>query len=160
MYSDRVGRNIPLFVALVVQMFLYVLVYFVRSYDQMKIILLFLGATAGVRIVTSLAYLIELSPSESHFQLTFAVLFANSFMMLLQTGLYHISRNWVPVQMLGLAMSIFAAIGVYLLPESPKFYYATHRYDSARRMLKLIANYNQIVLKEEDVQAIIFDTED
>lgn len=81
-------------------------------------------------------------------------------MMLLQTGLYHLSRNWVPVQMVGLSMSIFAAIGVYLLPESPKFYYATHRYDSARKMIKLVSNYNQIELKDEDVKGIIFDTEE
>lgn len=80
--------------------------------------------------------------------------------MLLQTLLYYIGGHWVPVHALGLIMSYFATYKVWSLPESPKYFYVNHKYDSARLQIRAIANQNQLELTDEDIKALVFDTEE
>jgi hypothetical protein len=72
------------------------------------------------------------------------ILQLNNGFVAVYTVLYYwfISTNWLPINIFGAVLTAISAVGVYFLPESPKFYLSTKRYDEARDAINFIARTN------------------
>jgi len=77
--------------------------------------------------------------------------------MITQSIFYASERNWVPVHVFGLFYSCLMCIAVFVIPESPKWYYAKKRYIEARKSLTFLEMFNKS--DKENVISIEFDTE-
>ena len=62
--------------------------------------------------------------------------------------------------MANIIIAMIVLIGVYNIPESPKFQYANNRFDETRETLKSIAKRNRNETKDEDIDSIVFDLEE
>ena len=72
------------------------------------------------------------------------ILQLNNGFVAVYTVIYYwfISTNWIPINIFGAVLTLVSAVGVYFLPESPKFYLSTRRYDEAREAINFIAKIN------------------
>jgi hypothetical protein len=72
------------------------------------------------------------------------ILQLNNGFVAVYTVIYYwfISTNWIPINIFGAVLTVVSAVGVYFLPESPKFYLSTRRYDEAREAINFIAKTN------------------
>lgn len=72
------------------------------------------------------------------------ILQLNNGFVAVYTVIYYwfISTNWIPINIFGAVLTLVSAVGVYFLPESPKFYLSTRRYDEAREAINFIAKTN------------------
>ena len=68
--------------------------------------------------------------------------------MAVYTVIYYwfISKNWIYINAFGTLLTVVSAVGVWFLPESPKFFISRKRYDEARKSINIIAKVNK---KEE-----------
>ena len=70
---------------------------------------------------------------------------AESFVYISICGYFaFISSNWIPIEYLNIALSAFAIIAVYFMPESPRFLIAQGRHQKARSVLDYIAKFNGV----------------
>lgn len=60
------------------------------------------------------------------------MLLFDSSVMLFQSLVYAISKDWYTVHVIGYAGGMLLVISVHYLPESPKFHYARKEFDLAR----------------------------
>jgi hypothetical protein len=59
---------------------------------------------------------------------------------------WFISKNWIYINAFAGVLTLVSAVGVWFLPESPKFYISLKRFDEARESINVIAKINH---KEE-----------
>ncbi len=72
------------------------------------------------------------------------VLQLNNGFVAIYTVIYYwfISTYWIPINVFGAVLTAVSAVGVYFLPESPKFYLSKRRYEEARAAINIIAKTN------------------
>jgi hypothetical protein len=72
------------------------------------------------------------------------VLQLNNGFVSIYTVIYYwfISNWWIPIQVFGGVLTAISMVGVYFLPESPKFLITMRRYDEARAAINVIARVN------------------
>ena len=97
------------------------------------------------------------------------ILQLNNGFVAIYTVIYYwfISTNWIPINIFGAVLTVVSAVGVYFLPESPKFFLSTRRYDEAREAINFIAKTNgkrEFTAKfdrevNEEKQALVSDKE-
>jgi hypothetical protein len=68
----------------------------------------------------------------------------NNGFVAVYTVIYYwfISSYWIPINVFGAVLTAVSAIGVYFIPESPKFYISRKKYDDARDAINFIAKTN------------------
>jgi hypothetical protein len=73
------------------------------------------------------------------------VLQLNNGFVAVYTVLYYmfISQYWIPINIFGAVLTAISAVGVYFIPESPKFYISIRKYDEAREAINFIARTNK-----------------
>jgi membrane protein YdbS with pleckstrin-like domain len=69
----------------------------------------------------------------------------NNGFVAVYTVIYYwfISKNWIYINAFGALMTVVSAVGVWFLPESPKYYLSKKRYDEARQSISFIARVNK-----------------
>ena len=69
----------------------------------------------------------------------------NNGFVAVYTVLYYwlISKYWIPINVFGAVLTVISAVGVYFLPESPKFYISKGKYAEARQAINFIAKTNK-----------------
>lgn len=100
--------------------------------------------TAGVgRSSISYLYMQEFLPSNRQ-TLVGTILQLNNGFVAVYTVIYYwfISKNWIYINAFGTLLTVVSAVGVWFLPESPKFYISRKRYDEARTSINFIAKVN------------------
>jgi hypothetical protein len=55
---------------------------------------------------------------------------------------WFISTYWIPINVFGAVLTVISAVGVFFLPESPKFFLSKRRYEEARAAINFIAKTN------------------
>lgn len=72
------------------------------------------------------------------------ILQLNNGFVAVYTVIYYwfISKNWIYINAFGTLLTVVSAVGVWFLPESPKFYISRKRYDEARTSINFIAKVN------------------
>merc|ERR1711935_1293935 len=63
--------------------------------------------------------------------------------MVTQSLYYAVDRVWFPLHAFGLAYACVMVVAALAIPESPKWCYATKRYDKARASLRVISKFNR-----------------
>ena len=63
--------------------------------------------------------------------------------MVTQSLYYAVDRDWFPLHAFGLAYACVMVVAALAIPESPKWCYATKRYDRARASLRVISKFNR-----------------
>lgn len=76
--------------------------------------------------------------------------------MFWQAIYWYFNPNWKPVHIFGLIYSVVIISFLVTLPESPKWLYASRRYDQARKSLAIVAKRNN---SSYDTNDIVFDSE-
>ena len=73
------------------------------------------------------------------------ILQLNNGFVAVYTVIYYwfISNYWIPINAIGAALTLISMVGVYFLPESPKFLITMKRYDEARTAINIIATTNK-----------------
>ena len=109
------------------------------------VLMFFFGAAAVGRCSISYLFLMELLP-KSRQVLTGTILSMNNQLTGLIGCLYfwQISKDWHWLELWACGSGIFSMIGVYFLPESPKFLVSLKKYDQARQAINTIARINKI----------------
>ena len=108
-------------------------------------ILIFVFGTAGVgRSSISYLYMQEFLPQNRQ-TLVGTILQLNNGFVAVYTVIYYwfISKNWIYINAFGTLLTVVSAVGVWFLPESPKFYISRKRYDEARNSINFIAKVNK-----------------
>ena len=107
--------------------------------------LIFVFGTGGVGR-SSISYLLmqEYLPSNKQ-TLVGTILQLNNGFVAVYTVIYYwfISKYWIPINVFGGVLTAVSAVGVYFLPESPKFFVSQRRYDEARQAINFIARTNK-----------------
>ena len=69
----------------------------------------------------------------------------NNGFVAIYTVLYYwfISKYWIPINVFGGVLTVVSMIGVWFLPESPKFLLTMRRYDDARASINVITRINK-----------------
>lgn len=72
------------------------------------------------------------------------ILQLNNGFVAVYTVIYYwfISKNWIYINAFGTVLTVVSAVGVWFLPESPKFFISRKRYDEARASINFIAKVN------------------
>lgn len=106
--------------------------------------LIFVFGMGGVgRSSISYLFMQEFLPQDKQ-TLVGTILQLNNGFVAVYTVLYYwfISNYWIPIQAFGAALTAVSMVGVYFLPESPKFLLTMKRYDEARAAINTIARVN------------------
>lgn len=105
---------------------------------------MFIFGTGGVgRSSISYLYMQEFLPSNRQ-TLVGTILQLNNGFVAVYTVIYYwfISKNWIYINAFGGVLTIVSAVGVFFLPESPKFYISRKKFDEARKSINVVAHFN------------------
>jgi MFS family permease len=134
--ADDKGRKWPYFWALIVQLFGYYMVVRSKSIYETIFYYVVIGLCAGGRNVIGIMYLNEFVEEKYENAITCTANVGDSLVMIFQGIYYSYNRDWLPLHEFGLLISAVVMIGILLLPESPKFYYANRKFNKARECMK------------------------
>lgn len=70
---------------------------------------------------------------------------------------WFISNYWIPLQVFGGVLTVISMVGVYFLPESPKFLLTMKRYEDARTAINVIARVNKKTLFQSKFDREVID---
>jgi MFS family permease len=104
----------------------------------------FFGLCAVGRISIGYVYLIEFMPKKYRTMIGTIYNCFNSFIVI-EASLYfdYISKYWLYFELLGISLNVVAIVGILILPESPKWYYAKKDFINARRSFNTISKINK-----------------
>lgn len=91
---------------------------------------------AGGRNVIGIMYLNEFVEEKYENAVTCTANVGDSLVMIFQGIYYSYNKSWVPLHAFGILVSALVMIGILLVPESPKFYYANRKFKKARESIE------------------------
>lgn len=141
--ADIYGRKIIFLASMAIQLIAIILILFSRNW-VFTAVLMFVFGTGGVgRSSISYLYMQEFLPSNRQ-TLVGTILQLNNGFVAIYTVIYYwfISKNWIYINAFGGFLTILSAVGVWFLPESPKFFISLKRFDEARESINVIAKIN------------------
>ena len=145
--------------SLAAQTLVYVLIYESKSVYLTIACYVMIGLCAGGRVAIGTTYLSEFIPARFTNIVTGFINIGDSTVMIFQAIYYSFNKNWQPLHQFGIGIFILIVLCALVIPESPKFYYAHHKYDQARQKLKVVAYYNGASITKDEIDKIVFDTE-
>lgn len=142
--SDIYGRR-PIFLASMLIQLVALIAIFISRHVWVTVGLIFLFGIGGVgRSSISYLYMQEFLPQNKQ-TLVGTILQLNNGFVAVYTVIYYwfISNWWIPINVFGGALTLVSMVGVWFLPESPKFLITMKRYDEARVAISTIARVNK-----------------
>jgi len=116
----------------------------------------FFGLTLTAKTGTSYVYLLEMIPKNRTTAVSTSIMLVDGACLIWISIYYlYISKNWLYLLIFGAFLTGVSNIAMFLMPESPKFYYGQKNYDLARKSLRYIARFNKV----KDYQECVFDSE-
>lgn len=142
--SDIYGRRPIFLLSMLVQLLSLIAIYISRSVWITIGLIFFFGMGGVGRSSISYLYMQEFLPQDKQ-TLVGTILQLNNGFVAVYTVLYYwfISNYWIPIQIFGGVLTAISMIGVWFLPESPKFLITKKRYDEARVAINIIARVNE-----------------
>ncbi|KAI4378310.1 hypothetical protein MLD38_015805 [Melastoma candidum] len=139
--ADLIGRKWTMGLASVVFQAGNLIMTLARSFEVLMAGRLLAGIGAGIGFVASVVYIAEISPTISRGTLTsFPEIFVNFGILLGYVSNYAfaglpINLNWRVMLGVGILPSVFLAIALFIIPESPRWLVMQNRIDDARSVL-------------------------
>ncbi len=141
--ADIHGRKPIFLLSMAIQLAALIGIFISRNVT-LTIAMIFVFGTGGVgRSSISYLYMQEFLPKDKQ-TLVGTILQLNNGFVSIYTVIYYwfISNDWIPIQVFGGVLTAVSAIGVWFLPESPKYLLTVKRYDAARAAISYIAKVN------------------
>jgi hypothetical protein len=117
------------------------------------------GLCAGGRDVIGAMYQAEFMPEKYHVIAMTGVNCVDSTTMIFQAIYYHYCKDWLYLHLFGLCVAILIIFLIQVIPESPKYLYTNKKFDECRRVFIFIARWNNVSIKPEEINKIVFDSE-
>lgn len=141
--ADIYGRRLVFMSAILLQTVCFAGLYFTSNLYVAYVLMFLFGGAAVGRCSISYLFLMELLP-KSRQVITGTILSMNNQLTGLIGCLYfwQISRDWHWLELYACGSGILSMVGVYFLPESPKYLVSVKKYDQARQAINTIARIN------------------
>ena len=157
--GDKKGRKYIYFICMTLQNLLYIFVMTTKSIYSMIAIYAFIGLMSGARVGIGPTYISEFLPSKNQILSQTVLSMFDGSVTVVFAILFQIFRNWYPVALIGLIWSFLVIFSVFIfIPESPKYLYASRKFDKARTTMEYMGRINGKVKKGE-LEGLVFDTE-
>ena len=142
--ADIYGRRRIFAYGQVISAVLYTIIMLSDSLNVIIAVSFLSGMLNSVRVNIGYVFMIELMPKSSQAKITTTWnIFEGSIYVLATFYFWQVSKNWLYFVAIGYGLSIYSAITVWSLPESPRYLVETQRLDEARESLLLIARINR-----------------
>jgi MFS family permease len=130
--SDIYGRQLPLFLCILVQTIAYWFVLHVQDIYQCAAAYLIVGLCAGGRVSIGCQYLSEFVPTQ-YGSIAITVWHIGDSGIMIYQSLYYanVSKDWLPLHTAQFQVSCAILCCLWMLPESPKYLYASGRYNES-----------------------------
>ncbi|CDW88182.1 solute carrier family member 5 [Stylonychia lemnae] len=127
-----------------------------KNIKVMTCLSFFLGVVCVARYNGCYITVYEFSPEKYKYSVSTMLLIFESLLCIF-TAVYckYISRNWLYLQIFGVAISGLSIIGLWFIPETPEYLYSLHRFSECKYVCKKIAKFNGKSLE----QKYVFDNE-
>jgi MFS transporter, SP family, sugar:H+ symporter len=142
--ADIYGRK-PIFLAsMLLQLASLIGIYISRSVAVTTGLIFFFGMGGVGRSSISYLYMQEFLPQNRQ-TLVGTVLQLNNGFVAVYTVIYYwfISKQWLYINIFAGFLTALSMVGVFFLPESPKFLITLRRYDEARAAINVITRVNK-----------------
>ena len=118
-----------------------------------------LGLCCGGRVAIGTMYMTEFVPERNQQVVVTALNCGDATTMIMQAIYYKYNDNWLPLHIFGLIWCFLNLIAVWVIPESPKFFYANKRFQEAKKSLQTVLKFNKPDMDPSILEALVFDTE-
>ena len=107
-------------------------------------IILGIGFYTSLRLGVGYIYMLEMLPTraQTRFATAWCVFEASIMLWITLYFINSAARDWVTISMVGYVMQVVALVGVFFIPESPKFLLEQHRLKELSNCLQYIAKWN------------------
>lgn len=144
--GDLLGRKRPAIVCQVLCMPIIIGVLLSRSLYLTSALLFLLGAVTPGRQHVVFTYAGELVPLKNRTLTGSVLLFADATTIgVIALYFLFVSKDWLYLQYLSLALNFLAIFALQMIPDSPKYLHSCARYEEARQALAFIARVNRVV---------------
>jgi putative MFS transporter len=137
--GDIYGRKKPFYISLLCACFIQLGCIISTNLILTIAFFFLLGLTQAGKFSMAHVYLQELMPVSYRTAAGTLAQFADAAtIVILALYFRFVSKDWLPFQVLGLAMTFISAVALALVPDSPKYLYSKGKFQEARDALKLI----------------------
>ena len=116
------------------------------THDLKVMIFLFfsVGAMSSIRVNVGYVYLMELLPKKAQTPVTSGRNVLEAFIYVLATlYFWQVSKHWFYYVFIGYTWNIISVIGMYWMPESPRYLLNVGKYEEAKQAFQVIAKWNK-----------------
>lgn len=106
---------------------------------------------SSIRVNIGYVYLMELMPKKAQTPVTSGRNVLEAFIFVLATlYFWQINKHWIYFVLIGYSWNIISVIGMYWMPESPRYLLNVGKYDEAIKVFQLIASWNKKEFNADD----------
>ena len=94
---------------------------------------------------TNYVYLLEMIPKKRVTAVSTSMMLVDGACLIWISIYYlYISKDWQYLIIFGAVVTGVSNVAMFIIPESPKYYYSAKKYDLARKSLRYIARFNKV----------------
>ena len=142
--SDSYGRRPVFIVTMILSTIAQGVILFTSDIHKLFLFMIILGTTFSGKNIVGLNFAIECTPSK-HRNFVISIYWSIELSSIILWSFYYqkLDKNWFPLQMIYFILGIISMLlAIFMLPESPKYYYSKQRFDDARKVLSYISSIN------------------
>ena len=142
--TDVYGRKWPFLLCILVQFPFYYALLYSRSLDLNIGLSFFLGVCYVGRYNGGYLNISEYVHNKwKNLICTFLLVWDSLVTIILAFYFRNVSKNWIELQIFGVAINAIAIIGAYFTPESPEYLYCFYKFNECRDAIVWIAEFNK-----------------
>ena len=142
--ADKKGRRMLYWIGMIIDLALFTGLLLTQELLVMIFIQFCNGAMSSIRVNVGYVYLMELMPKKAQTPVTSGRFTEEAFIYVLATlYFWKISKHWFYFVFIGYIWNIISVIGMYWLPESPRYLMNIGKYEEAKKVFQYIAKLNR-----------------
>jgi MFS family permease len=145
-YSDTYGRRHIFIFTMALSTIAQGVILFTSDIHKLFLFMIVLGTTFAGKNIVALNFAIECVP-ETVQKFVVSIYWSVELLSIVLWSFYYqrLDKNWFPLQAIYFFFGIVVLIlGIFVLPESPKYLYSKQKFTEARESLESIAKMNNI----------------
>ncbi|CDW86321.1 solute carrier family member 5 [Stylonychia lemnae] len=140
--TDKIGRRFPLMLCMIFQFPLYMALLFSKTVELNTALCFFLGVTCVGRYNGCFINISEFVHTNYKNHVSTLLLIQDSITTIFVAAYYEFSKNWLYLQIFGVAISGLSIIGLWFIPETPEYLYSYHKFSQCKYICNYIAWFN------------------
>jgi MFS family permease len=146
-FADKMGRKKVFLVGMIVDLGLYTGLMFTYSLEVMIVLYFLFGMMSSIRISVGYVYMVEMMPKKAQTHVTSVWSVTEALVYLIATiWFWQVSKNWFWYCFIGYVWQMISVLGLFWMPESPRWLVSVGKLDEARKAFTTIARWNRKVL--------------